>query len=660
MRKLKEDIVSNVIQDINKYEVFAFDFWDTIIHRDCENYFVIFEWAKELGELLGRKTDIIVEKRKEASAKLKVTLGVEECNYFQMIECLHKLLSVSIELSEFYYLSLKIELDAERRHCYADEETRSLIEYLKENNKKIIIISDFYMGAEALSEILSYCDINIGKTNVFVSSDVGLRKDTGNLYKYVINKLNLSSNAILMLGDNSKVDVEIPSDMGISCIHKVYQKKKVQPILSKKALLKQILKNINQKGESLNGYSSLLCLIASRLYRTLRNNSVKQVFFLSREGQLLKQVFDLYQDMFVPIDLRIESFYFYASRRATLVAGLDSIQNERFLSITNGGKRYTITEILSFIGMDKDIITNLLDNCGIDGNETISNNEVNENLFAKLSRSNLFISEYDKLRLNQKEMFLDYLNSFRCDLNTGFHIVDIGWRGTIQDNIRKILPSDIIIDGYYIGIFDDEKGVNKCDISEISKKTPVIFSSYNKNGMYHITVKNRMFWETLFTANHGPVNGYQRDALNAVIPVIDNTEEYLEIYNFLAPYLDELMNCYKHTLLQFRMSNNSIFDMERWLLSMYAWQVNVMVPKNKSFFDLIESHIHDNYLKDIKNNRTSFWEKQKKVLQYYFGKNKNYLRIFWKKKSKILNSTGNIYCGLRCFIVILWNVILRS
>lgn len=660
MIKLKEDIVSNVIQYKNEYEVFAFDFWDTIIHRDCDNCFVIVEWAKELGELLGCKTNVILSKRKEAAEYFKSTLGIEECNYYQLMERLHEMLSVSISLSEFYYLSLKIELDAEKRHCFADEETRVIIDYLKENSKKIIIISDFYMGSEALSEILSFCNITIESSNFYVSSDIGLRKETGNLYNYVLEKLCLSVNDILMIGDSKKVDVEIPGNIGISCIHKAYLKKKTQPILSKKELLKRVFNNFDQKSDSLNGYASLLCLIASRLYRTLRNNSVKQIFFLSREGQMLKQVFDLYQDMFVPADLRIESFYFYASRRATLVAGLDDIQNERFISITNGGKRYTIKEILSFIGVNEGIITDVLDSCGITGDETISTSETNEDLFKKLSNSNIFVSEYNKIRFDQKEMFIDYLNSFGCDLNTGFHIVDIGWRGTIQDNIRKILSSDIIIDGYYIGIFDDEKGVKKCDISDISKKTPIIFSSYNKNGMYHITVKNRMFWETLFTANHGPVNGYQRDSDNIVLPIIDNREEYLEIYYFLAPYLDSLMDCFTRTLQLFRKSNSSLYDMEKWLLGMYAWQLNVVVPKNKKFFDLIQTYIHDNYLKDVKSDKITFPKKLGIRLRYYFGRDKYYLRFFWKKDNIVLNAAGDVYCGIRCLIVILRYVIFHS
>ena len=54
-----------------------------------------------------------------------------------------------------------------------------------------------------------------------------------------------------------------------------------------------------------------------------------KVLFCSREGQLLKKLFDLYQSTFLHKN-KIQTYYFYVSRRSTLIPSLTNPDVEDF------------------------------------------------------------------------------------------------------------------------------------------------------------------------------------------------------------------------------------------------------------------------------------------------------------------------------------------
>lgn len=49
-------------------------------------------------------------------------------------------------------------------------------------------------------------------SKIFISSEIGLRKSSGNLYEYVINELSCKPINLLMIGDNIYSDVKVPKN----------------------------------------------------------------------------------------------------------------------------------------------------------------------------------------------------------------------------------------------------------------------------------------------------------------------------------------------------------------------------------------------------------------------------------------------------------------
>ena len=69
----------------------------------------------------------------------------------------------------------------------------------------------------------------VGWHALYLSSEVGLRKDTGDLYHHILATEQVTPQQILMIGDNEHSDVQIPSDMGIKIWHVMRPVELAQP-----------------------------------------------------------------------------------------------------------------------------------------------------------------------------------------------------------------------------------------------------------------------------------------------------------------------------------------------------------------------------------------------------------------------------------------------
>ena len=233
-------------------------------------------------------------------------------------------------------------------------------------------------------------------------------------------------------------------------------------------------------------------------------------------------------------------------------------------------------------------------------------------------------------------------------------MVDIGWKGSIQDNLRKVLNENVIIQGYYLGIFDKGELVDKCYYSSNNLKTGVVFSTITgKNKDYFIFRKNRMFLETLFTANHGPVMGYKEDG-RKICPIIKNDEIELEVYQKMKVYLENLYENYKQLIQDIWNSNTSIREIEKEIKKCYLKRSIVDRPKYISFYNEISEYVVENYISssnEKKMNEGTIKFIMKKIhskKRYFFDYNMHFLDVVYEKKIKLLYPVsyliGNIIC----------------
>ena len=109
----------------------------------------------------------------------------------------------------------------------------------------------------------------------------------------------------------------------------------------------------------------ILTLFVKLLHQELTLKSVKEIHFFSREGQLLKTLFDLYQkQMCFKGSLKINSHYLKVSRRSTFLPSLRKLEQEKFDVLFRQYRKITIADFLRSLNLE-DVIEQLSEELAI-------------------------------------------------------------------------------------------------------------------------------------------------------------------------------------------------------------------------------------------------------------------------------------------------------
>lgn len=623
--------------------VIAFDFFDTLASRDCNPEVVLYEWAREMSFNLGFSANPsdIYSLRKKAEKDGKNS-GLEELPYDDLIGNLYDSLNnVEVSKEDFCIISKNTELAIEKKHITISRDNIEKVKKLSADHK-IILISDFYLGSELFNIILEYYGIRDCFEKLYISEEHNARKSSGSLYKLVLNDLNISPGNLLMIGDNRHSDYEIPKSLGIQ-VRPAEANSKIEEKYSYKDIEKcyyRLLKGKNSDNP-LRGYVPEVLYFISSLYSKLVRDEVKTALFCSREGQLLKKLFDKYQQTLYP-EHQFKTIYFYVSRRATFLPSLMEFSKENFHILFRQFHKLKLSDFFNSIGFSSDETKSILQACNLMEDDWISDRQ-DDSVKLKLNSCQRFISMYDEKRLYQKRLFLRYLSSCGVNLDGDtISLVDIGWKGSIQDNIERIIPNTIKIKGYYFGLkFDEFGGENKKD------KTGILFFDYpEKCKNFDLLNRDYMFWERIFVADHGPVCGYKEEN-SSILPDIDNSEEQLRIYQYMRPFQAKLIDSFVDTLCLFKYSAYLPYEL-------YDLMVECALRKKCFYFPRIwkvektaRSLSRENFGDVSKNQverKEKFGTEQKKKKDFFYV---DYTyRLLERYHLKVLYPMAGLYCEI--------------
>lgn len=559
---------------------FAFDFFDTVVHRKCNPETILKMWAKEMCIFLrfACSPKQLYYLRKKCEKREKKRLQIEDFSYINLVRSIYDELenidSVKTSFEEFYSYSHKVEIQIELENIYVDEVIKNEIMILSKQNK-VIIISDFYFDKSLFESILTKLGLLEYIYRIYISSECGLRKSSGNLYKFVLDDLGIEKTQLKMKGDNYLSDFEIPFSIGIQAEY--YENHNQIQQLNKKQMGKSINKLFysQYKEKPFNSYIAEINLFISNLFEDVVKDNVQTLLFCSREGQMIKKLFDVYQSQFQYQFINTQ--YFYVSRKSTLIASLDNIEQENFNIIFRQSDRLPLKVFLDNLGFSRIQIEEILNECNLSISCDVSYNNIKE-IKNELKKSKLFCQIFDNNRLQQKRLFKQYLFSFIKGSNR-VDLVDVGWKGTIQDNIQSILGKDYIVSGYYLGAYLHGEYKN----TVVQNKKGLLFYDYpQKSKYFSVFSRKYIYYEKIFAADHGPVLKYtlQNDIVS---PIFYNQKEDLLLYNYVKSYQKEMIICYQKYLeilkhkIDFQNLNDNIalyFSLKRQILySPQIWKI---------------------------------------------------------------------------------------
>lgn len=110
------------------------------------------------------------------------------------------------------------EIEYEIRFCERRNIGYELYTLAMDMGKKVVFTSDMYLSKDTIYKIL---EKNGYKDNykLYLSSEIKLSKSRGDLFKYVLEDLNIESLNMLHIGDNYRSDVEMPRKLKIKSMH---------------------------------------------------------------------------------------------------------------------------------------------------------------------------------------------------------------------------------------------------------------------------------------------------------------------------------------------------------------------------------------------------------------------------------------------------------
>lgn len=620
-----QPINNQVIDEIKKGKKWCFcDYYDTLVERDCHPEDIKGFWASEMASIfnyvISESSVLLVRVAAEKALSEKYSGLVSfSYDYHQLCrEIYNRLLCINqdvvmkkyVSYDLFFEESFRIETEIEKRHQTIIKSRIELLKRIKQLGVNIAIVSDFYIGKDgfkiyASDEIASLID------RIFISCDYGLRKDTGKLYDYVLCSLHIKPQDVVMIGDNRRSDKYIPERMGIRSfiIKKRYVKQNT--IKEQEKRLWNLMKR-NTRKPYIN-YAFSLYFYIDGLYRYLRVCGAQTVLFCAREGEFLRELFNLYINEKGCNSIHNE--YFYVSRLSSFVPSLKDIEEEQFKNLFRQYRDVSPKSFMLSIGFSEKEALEVCEKNNILSENIIKNfNKSDE--YRKIKNSEIFLQYYKEKISTQRKNFRGYLDTL-CIPESELYIVDVGWKGTIQDNIYNVYDGKRKITGIYLGLNEN------LQFSTNNSKVGINFSTYpSTSAGVEIWSYDKSFYEKLLYASHASTTGYGND----LMPILENFANEKATYEYVRPVQLDIIEVFKCISTIMNASYCSAADLKDIYTKIHLYTICHIGKRHlKMQNKLVENHFQ---------NFGEFSWSQKKVVrqigEIFLSNPNEILRKIWK------------------------------
>ncbi|MBC8954434.1 hypothetical protein [Xenorhabdus sp. PB62.4] len=554
--------------------IYSYDVWDTLIKRHCPPemtlktslyffclYFDFHNHDYIYNEIRKKEKKHYQEKKEYSIFKLILDVIKEKHSDIEKNKLLEE------KWNEIY-------VNIEKNATYPNKEILDLVH--KDEGYKIYI-SDFYLKKDLLDKILKHHNINMNKG--FVSIDYNKSKYTGELYDIVYSNLAYEFDSWIHTGDNINSDIKMAQIKKISTRFVKTKQKHTISIKNKLSDEKKI--------------AIILLSFCKKILEKSVELKCSEICFFTREGIFFKKIFDIYLKSLSSItEFNLKTKITPVSRIATLNLRLN--ENNDLLGFEDALTQY---------GYDIDTFLSFFDAC--DSFEGLSEKYATLQKLLNDKKSQEYSSLISFIK-NKKKNTLGYLNHIGFTNNEPKLIVDIGWRGSIQDNLSSIKDSNII-GGCYLGL-------SKCyNTQNSNNKFGTIFDqniTYNKWADKGINL-----WETIFNGKGGSVIGYKDTLITTKINAPE--EKFLDIViNFQEKIKNEFVKILDDTLKL----KLPIDDIDSLAINYY-----------KEIITKPSSELASLYLVSIHNDTYGENSFKKKIVKISFSE---LIKSFFNKKTK--------------------------
>lgn len=580
------------INELLKYDVISFDIFDTLITRKIYSPDDIFEILNnEFKKELGDTSFLELRKSAEREANLKLQHDVNLDEIYDNFKCIKSLNKKVIDKMKNMETKLELEL------CFPKYYMIEIMEELKKSGKKVILVSDMYLREDTIISMLKKCGIKKSKhyDKFYLSNALNKRKDSGTMWDYLSEIYDKEK--IIHVGDNYNSDYVIPCDKGFNAFYlsnardlakkcdiynvvEKYNDGNISNSLYLGYMINCVLFNSSFNGNIIDVKQLAKMFHAPMLYQFFNfiNSNIRKgekLLFLAREGYYLEKLYDIYNKNLNIISN--EHYYFLASRKATISCVLNSIDaiNESLNREYNGSLSSLLKNTYDINYEGKDFKVTLP--------------------FDSVKIQKILVDYYDEIIKNStlnKENYLKYISSIFDIKKDKVCILDLGYSGTIQYNLSKIMQKDF--KGIYL--------TNSDSVKRYSDKSELLFCfDINDNENYSKIYNYSLILEFFLTAPYGQLIKFEQDG-NKVKPVynddtlsIANKEFVQELYDGVVDFFNDMKEMNDIYKLDF--SNALLADM--YISIVESNLIDRSVKDRFSFIDSFNKSEEENVFKTI-------------------------------------------------------------
>lgn len=539
--------------------MYSFDIFDTLITRRIANPKGIFMLMQEQIKGGGKCHIFLADNFYElrvGSERLARYHARQKKKQEVTLDDIYKALSTTACITEEQIEELKkLEIETEYNNVLGISKNINLLKQLLRKGEHVVLISDMYLSEKVIRRMLEQMDSVFQQIPVYVSSDYGVTKGSGELYHVVkeIEKAEYSN--WTHYGDNEYADIEAAERLGIKAVQVAVENVKEyerpdrdlyhQLSVGASRYIRDCgIENVaGEIGCSLAG--PILYPYVKWVLDQCRRRGIKRLYFVARDGWILQQI----ADRIIQLEqYQITTHYIYGSRKAWRLPSYDgSIEDfDRIIKWSNMGEVLCLNDFATLFQIELEKLKDELadEYREISGNQKLFTVQ-KDNICRQLRENAAFRNYLVHSQKENRRLVIDYLQQEIDVSDTNFAFVELAGTGFTQKCLAGIMEN------FYQG--------EVCNfyfkLDYIQDNTKCKFINFCPSD-----VRRSYMLELLCRAPHGQTKAYVKKE-NRIEPIIEEAEGKLTRAYGLEEYRDALLSYVEQ--MEYTFIQNGIHDMIR-------------------------------------------------------------------------------------------------